>query len=244
MAYHFKAAGLAGVAALCLMAAGASATTIELTYKGASSGGDAKKVNITAVPSLTPPAVSGNQWAFGFKMESDQPSPFDRFTAWCLDLQYYLGVVGAHRYEMTDTPFSSTLDLSLDGRGGRIQDVFDANYATVDISDGAQAAGFQLALWEALYDSDLNLMTGDFQAADKDVNATTAFDFAQGYLVAADGYGDGRKFTLTFLESTPVSGPKKQNLVTATPVPLPAAGLLLLAALGGLSALRRRRKTA
>ena len=77
------------------------------------------------------------------------------------------------------TPFGNTLDLSMGGRADRIQSVFDANYGSVDAADGDQAAGFQLALWEALYDDGFDLTDGDFKAADKDTSTTTAFDLAQ-----------------------------------------------------------------
>ena len=217
--------------ALSVIAAAASAGTINLTYDGPSAGdtqkvnitsvpslspeawnpqlstdpnaGDTQKVNITSVPSLSPEAASGNQWAYGFNMTTDSSRPLDQFMAWCLDLQYYLGISGEHQYRTTNTPFSSTLDLGQDGRGDRIQDVFDANYGSVDTTDGDEAAGFQLALWEALYDDDLDLGNGDFQASDREPGAQTAFDFGADYLAAADGYGDGKRFNLTFLESTP-----------------------------------------
>lgn len=36
----------------------------------------------------------------------------------------------------------------------RVQSVFDANYASVTLNDNTQAAAFQVALWNALYDGD------------------------------------------------------------------------------------------
>ena len=47
--------------------------------------------------------------------------------------------------------------------------------------------------------------------------------------------------TELFFSSSPNQGNLRIDNVNATPVPVPAAGLLLLGALGGLAALRRRR---
>ena len=162
------------------------------------------------------------------------------FLAWCLDLQYALDVNTPSPYSITDTPFSNSYGLYA-GERARVQAVFDANYGTLDAGDADQAAGFQLALWEVLYDEDFNLSTGKFRATAE----SGILGFADGFLSAADGYGDGRKFKLTFFEST--ADPQRQNLVAASPVPLPASALLLLGGLGGLgglSALRRRKRTA
>ena len=53
---------------------------------------------------------------------------------------------------------------------------------------------------------------------------------------------NGRQFDLTFLEGELNGDVHSQNLVTASPVPLPATALLLVGALGGLGALRRKRR--
>jgi hypothetical protein len=243
MAYHTKVLGLGGAVALSVFAAGASAGTVNLKFEGPSTGGSissGKQVNITDVPLLSPVAKTGDTYAFGFNMNGGDA--LGDFLAWCLDLQYTLDVNTPRPYSITDTPFTNSYGLDAGDRG-RVQAVFDANYGTLDAGDADQAAGFQLALWEVLYDEDFNLGTGDFQATAE----SGILGFADGFLSAADGYGDGRKFKLTFFEST--ADPKRQNLVAASPspVPLPASALLLLGGLGGLgglSALRRRKRSA
>ena len=223
---------LASATALSLMASAASATPVSLTYNG-SSATDPKNVNITA----TPVGSTGNTAAYGFNM-TDSLGPLGSFVAWCLDLGNFLAGTGAgaQAYKITSDPFGNSYGLDA-AEKARVQNVFDANFATLDFSVGDQAAGFQLALWEALYDNDWNLSTGAFTAT-----ASAAITgLADGYLAAAQGWTDGKRYNMTFLEST--GSTQRQNLVTVSAVPVPAAGGLLLLALGGL-ALARRRKAA
>jgi len=242
MVHSIRAKGLAGAVVLSFLAAGASASTVDLTYHGASSGNDAKGVKIMEAPAASganTPLIAG---AFGFKMRTDAKDELTEFLAWCLDIGSYLGTNGSFEYKMTNTPFSNSFGLDPDQRG-RVQSVFDANYGMLDISDGIEAAGFQVALWDALYDDDGDASAGDFRISSGYGYGYGAdiIDQANDFLGDANVYNGGKIFNLTFFESTGEGVAKKQNLVTATPVPLPAAGLLFLGALGGLAALRRRK---
>ena len=154
-----------------------------------------------------------------------------RFVAWCLDLSQWLS---GGNFDITTSPFSNTFTINI----ARVQSVFDANYASLTLSNATQAAGFQVALWNAIYDGDWLAGSGAFAVAAGGVQAQ-----ADAYLLAASLFSGPSTYDLTFLENTDPNLRIGQNLVTATPVPVPAAGLLLLAALGGLG-LVRRRKTA
>lgn len=222
---------LAGATALSLLASAASATPVSLTYNGPSVG-DPKSVTLIS----TPVGSTGGTNAFGFNM-TDSLGPLGSFVAWCLDLGNFLANTGAgaQDYKITSDPFGNSFGLDAAERA-RVQNVFDANFGSVDISVGNQAAAFQLALWDALYDGDWDLSTGAFQATASAAITGLAGD----YLSAAAGWTGGRFYEMTFLESTGTS-PQRQNLVTVSVVPVPAAGGLLLLALGGLAMARRRK---
>lgn len=230
-----------GAVALSLLASTAMATPISLVYDGSSVSNetDWEIATITAAP-VDLATNDGRVYAFGFNM-TDTTDTLGSFLAWCLDLGSFLSTSDtAQPYTITTDPFNNSDGLS-PSEQARVQSVFDANFGTLDATDGVQAAGFQIALWNALYENDLDAQAGTFAvSATQDV-----INKANDYLTAANGYDDGQAYRLTFLESTPGTGEAKyQNLVTVSPVPLPAAGFLLLAALGGLGFAGRRRKAA
>ena len=127
-------------------------------------------------------------------------------------------------YTITTSPFAS--DPLTTTQIGNVQTLFDMAFGSLTLTSNAQSAGFQLALWEIIYETTgtLSVGNGNFTASGN----TGAVNFANtllGNLVSAGPVT--QVYNLTFLESQ-----NGQDLVTASPVPLPAAGLLLLAALG------------
>lgn len=237
----YKLSSFAAAAAISLAASSASASTLSLTYEGASSGADRKVVTIDAAPVAYPGSGDWSKTvgAWGFKMH-DSTGGLGSFIAWCLDVGSFLSTssTDAKLYSITANPFSNSYSLTSVERG-RVQSLFDANYASVDITVGNEAAGFQLALWNALYDSDNDVTMGAFAAS-----ATDAIEYlANGYLGAAGIFSGDKKYNMAFLESDNIDGGGHyQNLVTVSQVPIPAAGGLLLLALAGMGAAARRSK--
>lgn len=224
--------------ALSLPIAAFLSTSVEaavLKLEGYSSSVQTVNVQMSPVPN-----TSSRVGATGFRM-SDTAGVLDPFLAWCLDINHYLMSKGASQnYTPTDDPFYNSYGLT-DTAKSRVQSVFDANYGSLNPMDADQAAAFQMVLWEAAYESDntaLSMTTGAFKAT-----SSGSDGWAQTFIDAAAAFTGPSKFSLTFWE---VEGePDRwrdtgQNLVSASPIPLPAAGWLLLAGLGGMAALRRR----
>ena len=243
-----KFAATTAVAALISTTAWAG-TISTLEYNGPAAGGY-RTVTLDVVPPTltvagTPTAgTSTSVSAGGFDMNDTSIGGLgSSFIAWCLDLGAFLGTSGSHNYVKTSNPFQNGGVNLMEAGIARIQALFNANYGNPDVTtDRDTSAGFQLALWELVYDDDFNIGTGDFRAssASSDVE-----DAARGFLTAAETYGSGpNHWRLTFLESQGQGAARKQNLVTVSPVPLPASGIMLIAAVGGLVAARKRRKSA
>lgn len=71
-------------------------------------------------------------------------------------------------------------------------------------------------------------------------NSAGVFALAQGWLNKLDGAGNDDWDPISGANVTILQNQNSQNLVTYAPVPVPAAGILLAAALGGLGFVRRK----
>ena len=232
-----KFAASTAVAALISTTAWAG-TISTLEYNGSAAG--YRTVTLDAVP-VTVANNLTNVSAGGFDMNDTTGGLGSSFIAWCLDLGAFLGTSGSHAYMHTSNPFENGGVNLMNAGIARIQAMFNANYGNPLVTtDRDTTAGFQLALWELVYDTDYDIETGAFRASASDA----VEDIAGEFLTAAQSYVGGDRWRLTFLESMGQGSARKQNLVTVSPVPLPASGIMLIAAVGGLVAARKRRKAA
>lgn len=114
-----------------------------------------------------------------------------------------------------------------------------------DFIDADHSAAFQIAVLEILYDTDMNLSTGTFQASSSD---SAMINLAQGWLMTV-GPGGSPAPGWTLFEFT---SPTLQNFIsveTSPPLlvlPAPEPGTLVLVAAAGLALITamRRRQTA
>lgn len=239
-----KYRSLSAVAGLFLVvgATSASASPVTLSYDGSDvQWGNAKPVRLAYGNNQRMDVSAG---AFHMKDQDD-----NSLITWCLDL--FGSLTNNISYETTNNPF---LGHPIDGyRLNNIQALFDTNYANVDTNVKSNSAGFQLALWELLYEDGTDY-TVDRSKTERgkfyvDQNANGAVDMANIYLSNIAKDVAGKVFDLTFYDA---ENGKYQDLVSAseipnnnTPaVPLPATAWLLGGGLAALFGVGRRRKTA
>ena len=160
------------------------------------------------------------------------------FVAFCVDLAQKLGKPTQSVEEKSDL-FGASILTNIDKL---FSSVIGTSTMASAITTGVKAAGFQIALWEIISDDgSFNLADGKFQL--KEAQNSTVWQQAQTYLDGLTNADTGKQ-TLTYYYSR-----ENQDLVTGTPndlqepgtVPVPASGLLILAGLGSLVAMRRRK---
>lgn len=208
----------------------ASASTVTVSYQPSGVFG-APNLSQTVKVETNGPGVDGRVKAGLFHLSGDDG--FGDFVAFCVDLVQYLH--DPTTYEIKPDLFASPV---LDNIGKLFTSALGGGTIASVIDTSLEAAGFQLALWEILYDSGngFDLTAGDFRETEN----VLARGQAQSYLNALGADADGYAFTFLYSAT-------KQDVVTAEPVepvPLPATGVLMLAGLGGLAALHRRGKRA
>lgn len=163
--------------------------------------------------------------------------------AWCVELLQDLNLPGDYNVNAISPTAAVAANLNK---------LFTTSYDMVLNNDNttaqreAKAAGFQLAIWEIITDSEsdegLDLETGDFVVLTGGGNTQGGvFNNAAKYLERLDRDTD-QEYDYTFFSSD-----ESQDLInaeeTVAAIPVPAAGLLLLSGLAGFGAMRRRRKS-
>jgi len=227
-----------------------SASALQFEYMGNLNG--SATINFTRDASLPLTAVVGpqNTNAGVFSMREligdvSVGDPYiqgvDDFLAWCFDIDKTI----AQGQSLTYTINSNLLNNNppyLPGAKDRIQKLFDKSYnldlfASTNTNRSANSAGFQIAIWEVLYDTDANgvydLTGGAFKV---NSGVTAALTAAAGFLDGSATYAGDQKWTITTYESE-----THQDLGVATVIPLPAAAWLLLGVSGALVAAKRRK---
>lgn len=222
-----KILGTAAGLAMTLAAGGVAAETIRFDRQVAGdifAGGGRETVSTSATGQTS--ILAG-----GFRLQ-DANDAARKFVAWCVELADTLQL--PWDYSSNDTLFSASV------RDNLVR-LFNTAYDQVDLSNNAQSAGFQLAIWEIIEEGSgsFDLSGGTFTAS----ASAAALAAGQSYL---DGLGDAapETYRLTFWEAATTQKGSSQNLITVAPIPLPMAAWMLLGALAATAAVTRVRRNA
>lgn len=160
----------------------------------------------------------------GFKMGVNNTN--QSITAWCVDV-----------FDWLHSASYSNGNLSSINHNDKLQQLVNQRYASV--TNAQTSAAFQLAVWEIVTEAGntFNLGNGQFKAWGGN---TTAIAMANDWLKLDKTQGN-RDYKINYYFYGNMPNGVTQNLISVSPVPLPAAGLLMLSALGLGGLVSRRR---
>ena len=244
MTKTFSIKTLAATAIVCVGAAtAADAATIIVSQQGGNVFQDSNNQNAWQVGQNV---TYRNEADTGFETDTFGAGLFRLtadatidFWAFCVDLFDSLDLDPPAAFHRDDFLFAGTTRQRIDAL---------ASNALGLVTNSRTASAFQLSLWEIITDATLNLGEGNFVSnvanTDDDTFNTRAnnarSDAAQWLKNITDGVWTAKGTEFTFLQSDTNQDLLAFGLGAPTPVPLPAAGWMLLAGIGALVAAKRR----
>jgi hypothetical protein len=158
------------------------------------------------------------------------------FLAYCIDPSHWSA--GSYQAYYDPVPITGSSSIFA-AQANSLQKLFDKYYAST-IGNNANAAAFQLALWEIAND-DQNTATGAVRANGAATDATLLAN-ANLMLGSYSSYAGPHLYALSYLQvhrEAPVNA-VGQSYVVATPVPEPTTVTILLVGLGMLGFVGRK----
>jgi len=195
-----------------------SAATLNVTYQQSNVFGSP---DLSRVVDIQSAGYTGKAKAGPFRLTGS--NGYGNFIAFCVDLSKQLKN-GKNYTTSANSAFGAKVDR-------RIDKLFTSAYA--GISTAVHGAAFQLALWEIISDTGRrnNLSRGRFKVKAGKAVISQANAYLKGLRSASTG-----GYAITYMTSG-----KSQNIVTVSPVPIPAAFGMLGLGVAALFGLRRRK---
>ncbi len=155
-------------------------------------------------------------------------NPTGNFVTFCIELTQEINFGGVYTYDVYNLDSAPTLGGGALAalRADRIRRLWGLDYNK--IVDGSTAAAFQTAVWEISHDTDMNVLTGAFQARNWNGNSTAFLTTAQDWLNNLNQAGP------LLPDIAAIVSPTQQDQIfyrsRAVPLPSAAAGGLVLLA--------------
>ena len=195
-----------------------------------------QQVNVTAVKAGDTRGFESPVGPFNFVVTSDTSGTGlgPTFRSFCGD--FFQDVAVGNQYTYTPVALADLPDVAGNAtKIAKLQELYDRFYDLA--TDATNGAGFQLAVWEILYDPDVNFLgSGNFVANGPGSPSGIAAGQAMLDIINDPRYADPtKKYTLTGL----LSPTAQDQIVPSTPVPAPAGVVLLVIGAVGLVARRK-----
>lgn len=157
------------------------------------------------------------------------------FVGYCVDIEH--SFINGETVSLKNTSLL-TKNGNLPNTGYRVAWLY--NTYSSSVSNNVQAAGLQAAIWEALYDSSMDLTGGFYKLDATEIAVIGQTDIYLGALQTAIGNGSYLSSNATWFDT----GGLGQDIVGPTQSQVPEPGLMSLLASGSVSGLwmLRRRK--